>query len=742
MHKGLLVFFGLALMALQIMAAPSDLGGASYDTSAPIDISASNFQTLSNGWVAASGNVVIRQNDAQLTADRILVNKDSHIAKAEGNVILIRKGQAALRSKSLSYNFKTGEATSPGLDVQAQSLRVISKTTTRDLHGAYHLSDTIVTTCTNDPSSLHYCVTAKNGEFVPNQYVLLHGAKVRFLGLPVFYYPLFQRSLVDHFGWTFIPGYESDWGAYLLTSYRTQLVNFGGEWNDSINSKSHFDFRTDRGWAFGEDLSWSFGDQYDGGSRGYISLYGVLDDDPMGEKLDRYDGRDVAEDTRYRITLRHDTYFTPQNYLTIRTSYLSDSYVFQDFYEDEFKDYVQPESYISFTHNGDYISYGIGVNHRVNEFYSNVNRLPDLWLDSSLTEIGDSGIYYESQSSGGLLQYEFADYGTTNIPPESYDSFRVDSRHVFSSPLKLFGFLSVVPRAQYRGTFYSKTRDAVSEEFYNPTTTNYETRTSYKEGSGGLRNLFELGAELSMKAYGFYKGENGTTYRHVVEPYANWTFVPEPNLRPDDLYQFDSVDRLDKGHYIRTGLRQLLQNKSEGSINQIFDLDLYTIYFFEDEKDEKGFRKYGADLEWAVSPSIKLNTNTEYNPDLNEFDYVDFWLTMWQGQRWEASGSCYFIPDDTTLFKGNIRCNFSENWAMGGFVRYDSEGSRCELLAGYLQYNLDCISFRFRSEYEPAYERDDGTEREAKLKFSFNAWLRAYTPPRYERRLRDGYWDD
>lgn len=720
---------------------------SSYSSSAPIDFVANNIQMLSNNWVYAEGGVVIRQKGAQLTADSMHLNRESGDVVAKGNVVLIREGQGVVRTDSIGYNYKTKEVVTPNLDVQSQNFRVISGPAKRDYAGLYQLSDVLMTTCTNHPSSLHYAVTAKNGEFMPEQYVVMHGAKVRFFDLPIFYYPYFGRSLVDHFGWRFIPGYDSDWGAYLLTTYKTQLVDFGGKFHDSINSYTHFDYRSDRGFALGEDITWSFGDAYDGGSRGTIGVYGIFDDDPMNPDYDRFANRDVAEDTRYRITFRHDTYFTPSDYLTLRTSFFSDSYVMPDFYEDEYEDYIQPESYASFTHNGEFISYGIGINHRVNKFYQNVNRMPDAWLDTTLLELGDSGIYYESRNSAGLLQSEAADYDLENVAVrDAYETFRFDTLHELTLPFKTLGFLSVVPRASYRGTYYSKTRESFEESYVDSVTTNTLTRTAYQEGDAELRSLFELGTEISFKAYGFFEDSNGEVYRHIVEPYANWTFVPEPNLRPADLYEFDYIDRLDKGHYVRTGVRQLVQrkvgNQAGARVRDILDIDLYAIYYFEDENDESGVNAYGVDVEWNVAENIKIDADALYDAVLEDFDHVDFWISLWQGERWEAAGQCYFIPDDTMLFRGDIRCNLSERWAFGTYIRYDSEISRCEKIAGYLQYNLDCISFRFRTEYEPAFEFDDGTERDAKIHFSFNAWLRAYTPTRYERKLRDKYWDD
>ena len=537
------------------------------NTDSPIDISADNFTVQEGGWVTATGNVLVRQADSQITADTIKVNKSTGEIVAEGNVILVREGQGATRSDRLEFNYKTGEGVTPGLDVEAGPFRVISKESRRLADGSYLLNDVQVTTCTNDPSSFHYCVHAANALFMPEQFVVMNGASSYFMGVPFFYFPKVKRSLVDHFGWRFVPGYETDWGAYLLSTYKRQLVDFGGEHHDSLDSYTHIDYRTERGFALGEDIGWHFGDSSQGGHYGRIGIYGIFDDDPMNEDFDREPQRDEVEDTRYRATLAHKSTLTESDTLAIRTSFFSDSYVMEDFYEDEFKELGQPESYATYTHIDEGWSGGIGVYQRANKFYDAVNRLPEIWLDVMNTQIGQTPFYYESESSGGFLKRDFADYDNSdNTVADSYDSLRVDTRHTIYLPEKFFGFLSVVPRAAYRGTYYGTTYNEVKEEHFDGTNTTVSTR--YDDDGSGLRSLFELGFETSFKAYGLYEDEAGRI-RHIVEPYINYTFIPEPNLRPFELPQFDSIDKLDKANFARVGLRQYLQRKVDNRLERL-----------------------------------------------------------------------------------------------------------------------------------------------------------------------------
>ena len=740
-----LAFLAFALFAISAIAAPFDGLNFSSPVNAdvPIEVLADSISASSNGWAVVTGNVLIRHGDAQVTADSIRVNKVSGEIVADGNVVLVREGQGVTRTDHLEYNYRTGEGVTPRLDVQSAVFRVIAEKATRLGDGSYELENVKVSTCTNDENKLHYYVKAKQAYYLPNQYVILKKANFYFKDIPLLYLSSAKKSLVDHFGWRFEPGYESDWGGYLLTTYKRQIADYGGEHHDSVDSFSHIDYRTERGFALGEDVGWHFGDNEIGsGHYGTVGFYGIFDDNPMDEDYDREVGHDEPEDFRYRAFIDMSSSLTDADNLMIRTSYFSDSYVLPDFYEHEYKLMTHPDSFAAYAHTGDGWSAGLGIYHRVNEFYESLNRLPEAWFDVLNTQIGDTPFYYESQSMGGFLQREFADYGVaTNKPADSYDSVRIDTRHAIYLPEKAFGFLSLVPRAVYRGTYYGTTRGAREVPKMDGTNTVYATE--YVDEGGELRNLYELGMETSFKAYGIYEDEAGRL-RHILEPYANYTFIPEPNLRPDDLYKFDYVDNLDKANNIRFGLRQYLQRKvDDATVNRIY-ADVYAIYDIEDAEDESGVRTVGFDGEFRPTSSIYIDVDATYDAKESEVDYTDIWVTLWQGDSWEVSGEFYYRPDICTQYSGAIAVNFTESWGAKIYARYDSELARLEQISGYLQYNLDCSSFRLHGRYEPAFTRDDGSEREAKIRVSFYTWLRAFPEKRYERKMHEdvSYMDD
>ena len=172
--------------------------------------------------------------------------------------------------------------------------------------------------------------------------------------------------------------------------------------------------------------------------------------------------------------------------------------------------------------------------------------------------------------------------------------------------------------------------------------------------------------------------------------------------------------------------------------------DIYGIFDIEDANDESGLRCIGLESEFRPTDSIRAELDATYDAQDSEIDYVDLWLTLWQGDRWEAGGEFYYRPDLCAQYAGAISVNFTEHWGAKIYARYDSELARLEQISGHIQYNLDCVSFRLRCIYEPSFTRDDGSEREAKVRVSFYTWLRAFPQERYERKIRDdiGYMDD
>ena len=72
-------------------------------------------------------------------------------------------------------------------------------------------------------------------------------------GVPVFYFPYYSRKLGPRANnFSFVPGYRSSFGPFLLSSYNFFL-------NDQLDGSVHVDYRERRGFGVGAGLELSPG---------------------------------------------------------------------------------------------------------------------------------------------------------------------------------------------------------------------------------------------------------------------------------------------------------------------------------------------------------------------------------------------------------------------------------------------------------------------------------------------------
>ena len=185
-----------------------------------------------------------------------------------------------------------------------------------------------------------------------------------------------------------------------------------------------------------------------------MGVYYANDRKPWKDAEERTIREELIDNDRCWLKLSDRHNLTDRDYLITKLNYVSDPWLLSDFFDDEYQKNVQPENRVTLTHRGDHYSAGVGLNTRLNDFYGNVNRLPEVFLNFNRQKILDTPFYYEGENTFSYLDRVFPD----GAPEEHYDAFRLDTAHMVYWPTRHFGFLSVIPRAGYRGTYYSKTR--------------------------------------------------------------------------------------------------------------------------------------------------------------------------------------------------------------------------------------------------------------------------------------------
>lgn len=727
------VLFGaIALTAAgTALRAQTETGAVASAGSSNLAVTSDRMEIGTNGWTIADGHVYVRYVDHDLRADRVDINRQTGDVRARGHIELYRPGQGRWTGETLDYNYLTRAGLTGASEVQGGGFAMAADETRVDSNGVKHLVHARVTTCANtNPATWHYWISGDRIDFHEHDRVTVHGAVPYFLGVPFFYWPYATRDLNHPFGPRIIPGYRSEWGPYLLSTYTYPIYNPPGP--NGLIGNVLLDYRGLRGVGYGHEADWT----QDLLGNGRFGFYFADDQRPNGKDATP---ATLADSDRHRVYLRHEVDLTPQDQFLIRGEYLSDARMLQDFFPAVFREQPQPDNFVSYTHRGLDYAGGVGVAGPVNDFYDGVGRAPDAWLSVLPQELfAGSGLYYESASRIGYLVQQWGKNDGFTPDVIEPDTVRVHTLQKLTAPIRIVDGVTLVPRAAYDYTFYSHLQDG-------------------RENT--VRSIFETGAELSGKAYGMV-GE----VRHIIEPYLDYSFVSHPSgVGAGQNYFFDRIDgprewidtfgidgtvtpRAWNG--IRPGVRNTVQvRKPEGGFRTVFDWDVFVACRFGGVEDEpNGIRLAGWEATFRPTRDLKFRTEGLYDTKANRMDQSDSYVMYGEGRAWSfelgfftsdpVDPATLNVPADPQLFGYNalrkadlvraaVTHRFNAAWSVDGFVRYDLDASGLDEIGGYAQYELDCLAFRLTSGYLPAITRADGTTRSADFRVCFNLWVKA-----------------
>lgn len=578
------------------------------------------------GIASATGNVRIDYGDTQIMAGRADYNANTGDVMAREDVTVWKAG-ITYKSDSIVYNVKTGDLTGNNIRSSvAKGSGTLLYTTDRfetETKFIERIDGDNAFITTHDLADPNYKIRAKEMTIYPDDRIVMKKVTVYAGDTPVLWFPYISQPLDDEVGYTFSPGWASNWGAFLLNQY-------GVMYGDHTLAKYKLDLRSSRGVAGGVDLI-SMRHRWNQENFGTLKLYYAQDSDPTltrtgsnSESADRLS----LDSGRYRINFAHRIYIPGPEastwYLDFDVNKLSDEYFYQDFFFEEFRSNREPDNQISLVHTDDRYTATLMTRFQLNDFYRTATRLPELAFDFIRQPIFDTGLFYQGNTTGGIYQEKFSSIeadetrrliaegeeflssegaidpisGLPQQSPSSQSAFRrvlgldpetivatnevqqaldilrsrlqepgftrVHSYHEFLYPKTFFGWLNVVPRIGGGVTHYGDI-----------------------EGVEGMSNetksLFSAGVDVSFKLSKTWDDVQSKTLgldglRHVFQPYLNYSYldaeVPEgfpaidrlaPTTRPRslDVPLFTAIDDLRSWNIARVGMRNVLQTKRD-----------------------------------------------------------------------------------------------------------------------------------------------------------------------------------
>lgn len=653
---------------------------------------------LVRGDISAKGGVVLSFEGITLSADRITGNWLSGDVLAEGAVSVIGKG-AAWTGERISYNFSTKQMSAAEFKGGRDPLFISGAGLSFDRDKQFYSATNAVLTTDNYAQPGHR-LKARSIRVVPGQYVEADEATLYLGDVPVFYFPHYRRSLERHpYNFSFLPGYRSLYGAYLETKF-----NFAVD--EHLDGALRFDLREKRGVAGGPDINLHLGRWGEAKLKYYI----MRDDDPG---LDTRTPPQPLPDNRQRLNFSYSA--APWTNFTFKSvvRYQEDPFIVRDFFESEYRQNVQPSTFVEAQKTWPNWSLDMLVQPQVNEFQETVQRLPDVRFTGYRQQLGDSPFFYESESSLGYYQKDFA-YGLT----PSFAAWRGDSFHQILLPKTFFGWLNFTPRAGGRLTHYSETRGA---------TASADDRDRF---------VFNTGAEVSFKASRIWRGTANRTFdvdglRHIVEPSLNYAFVPSPNALPPELPQFDpeipslrllpieyadynAIDAVDSQNVLRFSLRNKLQTRRTEGVDNLVNWGVYADWRLKPRQGQRGFSDVYSDLDFKPRSWITFNSMIRY--------------TINDGQIRESLHRAYIQPND--IWHLTLGHRFFDDEATYG------PNSGHNLLFSSFYYKLN-ENWAFRTSHH--FEARDGVleEQYYTLYRDLRSWTAAFTVRKRDNRVRE-----
>ena len=636
---------------------------------------------LRNKTARGTNGVFINYNGSALTADSVFVDEDSSEATADGNV-RIQQGDQVWLGDHIRYNFKTRQMISE--DFRSGKSPVFM--TGKGLHGnissnhmvpnTYTATNGFITTDDVDEPAIK--IRASRMRITPGQRLQAWDAVVYVGDVPVFFMPYYARNLGPHANnFDFVPGYRSLFGPFILGSYRWYL-------NDDLDGKFHVDYREKRGVGVGPDFNYLMGRW----GEGTFSYYYTHDDDASTNFVN-------APVLENRMRINFSYLAMPYTNLEVRSvvRYQNDAGVVRDFFEGEYRQNPQPDTFVEADKLWQNFSLDVLAQPRVDNFLDTIERLPDVRLTGFSQQLWNLPFYYDSESSVGYFRHVFAETNGYLTDTNHYEAARADTYHQITMPETLWGWLNFTPRVGGRFTYYSAAT--------GPGATTDEI----------TRGVFNTGAEVSFKASQLWAGAKNDLLavdglRHIIEPSINYVYVPRPNARPTQLPQFDSelpsltllpiefpeynsIDSIDSQNVLRFGLRNQLQTKREGRVEDLLDWQLYTDWRLKPRTGQRTYADLYSDLSLIPRSWIILESQTRLDLNTGKWNMLLHTLTLKPNDVWSWTLGHFYLRDDfqdvptatgegDNVFTSALFFRLNENWGTRATQHFDIRSGRLQ----------------------------------------------------------------
>ena len=662
---------------------------------APIEITSTGETTYENGLATAHDNVAIHIGNTDIYADYAQYNSTTHDVELRGHVRIYRDASLYVTDSGV-YNTETKKIRAISGRTESQPYFLGGQTVSSISENGYLIRDGTFTT--HDSAKPDFHLHARKIRIYEKDRVIMQYVTAYIGNVPVFWWPYLYQSLNEAFSFTVSPAYLSSWGPSLLTQVTFPIT-------DDIKGRVRLDYFGRRGPAIGFDPVIDYGK--DENSQARVKTFYIQDQNPNLNQTAV--PRKGVPTGRYRLSLEDRTNFTDDIYGIANTTKLSDQYVMQDFYQGEFRIDPVPDNVVALTKANPFFTITGIERFQANEFFSTTERSPEVVLDIKRHALFGGPIFYEGESGFANLRLQFPQ----GAGFENYGTDRFDTFHQLTYPNTYFGWLSVVPRVGFRGTYYGKTWDLGSTTFVppsNPLVPDFilppPTLANPVQFDGDtFRTVFNTGAEASFKISRTWENVQSRAFgldglMHVIQTFTNFSYVdenganptailgfdryqPSTQLRAIDFPQFTTIDSIDNWTVWRVGVRNRLETRRDDKTMTWFELDSFFDVNFDNPYDRTDYSNFFNNIRFTPLPWVSLSVNSQVPAFSKGFTEVNTLasvqplanLQLSVGHRY-LNDNPFFLNSSLFLVGGYYRID--DNWGIGAQEQYEATTSTLE----------------------------------------------------------------
>ncbi|MGA0175696.1 MAG: LPS-assembly protein LptD [Chthoniobacterales bacterium] len=687
-----------ALMGALLFCLPARAQFGSF-TDVPVEIRADGETRFVDGVAVAEDNVQIHFQGTDIYCDYAEYNPETREVLLVGN-IRIYADEQILNGHRAVYNLESRQIRALDFDGGDQVFKFSTLSMRAPTLKKFRARSLSLTT--SDSSQPDYRLRAKSARIYPDDRVILSNATLYVGQTPVFWFPYVYAPLGE-MGWDIKPGFNSTWGAFLLLGYTFPLTT-------KTDATVHFDYRSERGIAGGIDLNAVYGPGDK--STANFRFYYADDTDPTVNNT-AFQRTDEPENGRWIVSFQNRLVVNEDVYATVDINAISDQYFLQDYFPNEFVLDPQPDNNVSANWLTENFQFNILARWQMNDWQEVTSRLPEFTWTAKQAPLFGLPVFYDGQTRIGYLERQYPAGATPEyitqlqeavfnpaLAPDalldnfgelnSYSAVRFDTFHQISYPGTYFGWLSLTPRLGFRGTYYSRSGNSEDVSLGG----DYE--------GGVFRPIVNAGLEMSFKLSAKYENIQSTFLgldglMHVIQPFANYSYVANMGPSPDEILQFDrlvpstilpslnfpqfsAIDSIDTSNILRLGVRNRLLTRRDNETFEWFALETFVDVNFDNPYlDDPGtLSNLYNNITLSPVPWFSLGMFTQIPISDGAGSFTDFntylrWqpirdLSFTLSQRY-INNNPYF--QDDSVASGSVYWRINDNWAASAAGQYD-----------------------------------------------------------------------